>query len=260
MPKDGVLIRAHGIGRRDGNGGWLWRGVDLALHPGRAIGLIGRNGGGKTTLIRTLMGFILPHEGRVASETTIGYVPQTSQISFPFTVRDIVEMGRVRETPWFVRETAKDKKMVNQAIEQVGLTGLAQRPFNELSGGERQLTLIARAIATGCGALILDEPFTGLDLENQQRTLETLMDLANHAGMGVLFSTHQPDHLLTGADRTIILRRNDSFLFGPTPDVLTGPLLSDLYGVDIRVLDIGHQTRVQPHAVADIGPREKAAL
>jgi len=158
-------------------------------------------------------------------------------------------MGRAKHVRIFSGLTTKDYRVVDGALEQVGITQLGHCLFHQLSGGERQMVLIARAIATECGVLILDEPFTGLDLDNQERTLALLDNLASRMGIGILFTTHQPDHLFNHADFSLILQKNKDVISGHCPDILTESLLSQVYGVGIRILEIDHQIKKTRHAV-----------
>lgn len=247
------MIEAQGIGRRGPGGIWLWRGLDLSLVPGRVVGLLGRNGTGKTTLIRTMLGLIEPHEGVVKAESKAGYVPQRSQIAFPFTVRQVVNMGRVGRIRLFSGLSAADRLAVDVAMDRVGVSPLAERSFHELSGGERQLALIARAIAAECGVILLDEPFSGLDLDNQVQTLKLLYGLAQESGLGVLFSTHQPDHLLAGSCTALALMHGGSPVSGPSGELLTDRLLSQIYQTDVRIVEVQRPNVTTLHAAPHFG-------
>ena len=246
------MIEVDDLGRRMPNGTWLWRHLSFSVEPGRITGLIGRNGSGKTTLLRTLQGLIEPHEGRVDRGGPVGHVPQQSAISFPFAVRDVVAMGRARHVHLFAGLARRDRDAICRAMERVGITALADRSFLDLSGGERQLVLIARAVATDCRTLVLDEPFTGLDLENQSQTLALIRALAKEDGVAAIFSAHQPDHLFAVADEAIVLRRGQAAIQGPLPITLSAELLTEIYGVDVRVIDLARGTRNTRHAVAEL--------
>lgn len=217
------------------------------------VGLIGRNGTGKTTLLRTLLGFLTPHEGEVRASCTTGYVPQQSQIAFPFTTRQVTAMGRARHVGLFGSLSRADWRAVDAALERTGLAPLASMSFFELSGGERQLALIARSLASGCGALVLDEPFSDLDLDNQARTLGILRDLAAHQGMAVLYSTHQPDHLFAGSSATLALSSGGGHALGPTGALLTDAFLSEVYRTDVRIVDVERPAATTRHAAAHFG-------
>jgi iron complex transport system ATP-binding protein len=139
--------------------------------------------------------------------------------------------------------------MIDRAMERTGILDLDERPFHSLSGGEQQLVLIARAIATECDTLVLDEPFTGLDLENQCLTLSLLQRLATDDGLGVVFAAHQPDHLYAVADQALVLQKGSRAVQGSVLELLTSELLSQVYGVEVRVLDLEREVGTSRHAV-----------
>ncbi len=245
----GARIETHGLGRRMLDGTWLWRQVDLRVCAGQVVGLLGRNGSGKTTLLRTLLGLLKPDAGRVRTVAATGYVPQSTQLVLPFAVRDVVAMGRARHVRLFGGLAPADVRAVEMALAQVGLTALAERSFLELSGGERQLTLIARALASECQALILDEPFAALDLDNQRRTLALLGSLARRHALSIVFSAHHPDHVCAIADAVLMLRRGDAPIGGPVEHVLTPTTLRHIYGVDVEVIELPQSSSQRRHAI-----------
>lgn len=251
------MIDAQRIGRRLPSGEWLWRGISLCAEDGQITGIIGRNGSGKTTLLRAMLGVLSVDEGRIAQVGTVGYVPQRTEIALPFTVAEVVAMGRARHVGLFAGLRDQDRDIVERAVARVGLSALARRSFLELSGGERQLILIARALAGECRTLILDEPCSALDLDNQRRTLGLLRDLAKEAGVAVVFSTHNPDHLFAVADRALALSDGGAALQGRPADAFTAPKLGALYGVDMRILDIARDRGASRHAIPDVTPRAK---
>jgi iron complex transport system ATP-binding protein len=231
------------------DGTWLWRYASFTVHAGQAVGVLGRNGSGKTTLLRTLLGLLAPDEGSVDAVTGTGYVPQSSQLALPFAVRDVVAMGRVRHVRLFGGLARADLQAVDMALDRVGLSDLAARSFLELSGGERQLVLIARALAAECQALILDEPFASLDLDNQRRILSLLVTLARDHDLGIIFSAHHPDHVFAIADAVVVLTRGDVPIWGPVEQVLTEKRLCQTYGVAVEILELPHSDRRRRHAV-----------
>lgn len=246
---DGVQIEARALGRRLPDGLWLWHHVDLTVEPGHVVGILGRNGSGKTTLLRTMLGLVPPHAGSIAIAPAIGYVPQVSQLTLPFTVREVVSMGRARHVRLFGGLAAADIEVVERTLQHIGLTALAERSFLTLSGGERQLVLIARALASECTLLLLDEPFAALDLDNQHRTLTLLKSLAHSHAMSIVFSAHAPDHVFAVADTVLVLTRGAVPVCGPVNEVLTPAFLRQTYGVTVEVLDITHAGKPQRHAV-----------
>jgi iron complex transport system ATP-binding protein len=224
------------------------QGVSLSLAAGELVALLGGNGAGKSTLMRLLMGLALPWRGEVRLRgrllaslprrtvaAHLAYVPQTHHCPFPYSVREMVLLGRLGQGGWLRGPSAADHAAADQALQRLGLTPLAGRPCTQLSGGEQQLMLIARALAQGAQTLILDEPASGLDMGHQQRLLGLLRGLAAE-GCSVLMSTHQPAQALTHADRVLVLDQGRLLADGVPARVLTPALLQTLYGLRAELL------------------------
>lgn len=210
------------------------------------LALLGPNGGGKTTLLRTLLGLIPPLAGEVilgghplgrlpARERArlVAYVPQTQASAFAFTVGDVVLMGRTAQAGPFSRPAARDRDAAAAAMARLGIAHLAGRPCTEVSGGERQLALIARAVAQDARAVVLDEPTASLDFGNQGRVMREIDALAA-GGLGVIFSTHDPNHAARHADRVLLIRDGARLAHGPAREVVTRAALAALYGAEVR--------------------------
>jgi iron complex transport system ATP-binding protein len=174
----------------------------------------------------------------------VAYVPQASSSYFDFSLAEMVEMGRSAHLGAFARPGKRDREIARAAIERMGIGSLADRPVSGVSGGERQLALIARALATEAKAIVMDEPTANLDFGNQSRVLNEIARLKS-AGIAVLLCTHDPDHAFQIADRSLLLQAGQALAIGATNDVLTDANLSRLYGIDVRVsqIDIGGGTR-----------------
>lgn len=226
------------------------RDVNLSLGAGEALCVLGPNGGGKTTLFRTLLGLLPAHAGQVSLDgkplrtwsrnelaRRLAYVPQAHEGMFAFTVEEVVLMGRTAHVGLFASPSAEDRARALEAIETLGLGHLAREVYTRISGGERQLTLIARAIAQGAGIIVLDEPTASLDFGNRARVLDMLAGLAAR-GLGVLFSTHHPDEAFACADRVLMLRSGSIITAGPAREVITAENLQALYGVPVAVGDL----------------------
>lgn len=191
-------------------------GADLTVDRGELVGLIGPNGAGKTTLLRTVLGVLAPTTGRVLVDgsvakpgrTPIGYVPQRHDFAweFPISVANVVMMGLTGRLGVFRRPGLAHWEAVADALERVRMTDLADRPVGQLSGGQRQRVLVARALAAQPAVLLLDEPFTGLDMPTQQLLTELFADLARE-GRAVLMTTHDLLSALDGCDRIALLNR-----------------------------------------------------
>lgn len=216
---------------------WVLRRIDLRLEPGEVLAILGPNGCGKSTLLRCLAGLLAPREGRVRRRVdAVGYVPQAQQLAFDFTVLEAVLMGRARFLRLGAVPGSADRHAARAALERVGLAHLAERPFSALSGGERQLALIARALAVESPLLVLDEPASALDLRHQGRVLLLLRQLARQ-GYAVAFTTHHPQHALLAADRALLLFGPGQYALGPVARVVNEDSLTRLYGVPVRLVE-----------------------
>ena len=226
------------------------RDLDLEIAPGEVVCLLGPNGGGKTTLMRTLLGVIASLGGEVwLGERRIGdwlpherarrvaYVPQAAESYFDFSVMEMVEMGRSAYRGAFGSPSNADRAASATALERLGIAHLAGRPIHEVSGGERQLVLVARALATGAEILVMDEPTANLDFGNQALILAEIGRL-RETGKTVLLSTHQPDHAYRVADRALLLREGCVAALGPVASVLTSEALTALFGRPVEVLAV----------------------
>lgn len=229
-PADGVQISHLGFGFP--GTGWIFRDVSFRVPTGTVTAVLGPNGRGKTTLVRCAAGLLTAQEGQVCTDGTVGYVPQARAGAFAYTVADMVVMGRARHVAVFSTPGTADQLAAHDALTRVGLANLADRPFPKLSGGEQQLVLIARAIASESPVLVLDEPSSSLDLHNQGRIL-TLLDTLAADGLSVLMTTHHPDHALQVAE-SVVLMGSDAVYCGPAAGMLTDDNLSALYGIDVH--------------------------
>jgi iron complex transport system ATP-binding protein len=216
-------------------------GVSLAAGAGQVCGLFGPNGCGKTTLFRCCLGLLRARcETLAIGGVAIGglppaqrarlmaYVPQEHKPPFPLLVRDVVMLGR---TPWLGllgRETAADRCVVGEALDRFGLGELAAHPYDRLSGGQRQLVLVARAVAQQAPVMLLDEPASGLDFHNQVLIWQVLRALAA-SGTTIVCCTHDPNHVLWFCDRVAVMSAGVVIAEGPPRDALGAATLQRLY-------------------------------
>ena len=256
--EQGPLMSVEGLGFRYSRlRPWLFRNLGFTLQPGEILSILGPNARGKTTLLKCLAGLLSPREGAVSCAPGIGYVPQDHGAGPSFSVAEMVLMGRTRHLRAYQTPRREDHDAADAAMERVGVAGWAERDYSELSGGQRQLVLIARAVASGCELLILDEPASALDLNNQSRVLGVLSGLASD-GMGIIMTTHHPDHALHVSRNALLFVGSHDVRWGPTDDLLTGPALSEVYGLPICTPTVGTGSGERVIAVPDFGPSCRA--
>ncbi|MFE9687301.1 anchored repeat-type ABC transporter ATP-binding subunit [Streptomyces sp. NPDC006285] len=204
--------------------------ADLSLDAGELVGLIGPNGAGKTTLLRAALGLVPLAGGQIAVEgrtgrragQRVGYVPQRHEFAwdFPIDIAGAVLTGRTRRIGWLRRPGAADRAAVDEALELTGLSALRRRPVGELSGGQRQRVLVARALAAGPRVLLLDEPFTGVDVPTQELLNELFGRLAAE-GRGLLMTTHDLAAAARTCGRVVLL--NGTVVAEGGPELLADP-------------------------------------
>ena len=222
-----------GYGRRV-----VLRDLSFTINEGDFLGLVGPNGSGKTTVLRALLGTHPPLSGTVvkAPGLRFGYVPQRDQVDYdyPLTAVDVVLMGRYDRIGLGRRPAAEDRARAMQALEQVGIPELAGQHLKNLSGGQRQRTLIARALVGEPNVLVLDEPTNGMDLVSTTQILGLVRDLHERSGLTVLMVSHALNEVANYVER-IALVINEGFRIGSTGEIMTEPVLSEIYGIPVEV-------------------------
>ena len=227
--------------------------VSFSARGGEVIALLGPNGVGKSTLFRCLLGFLKPQRGEVridgkaladfsrrALAREIAYIPQSYSPTFNYTVRESVLMGVTAKLGALESPTAEQQVLVMRTLSQLGIAHLAERGSRKISGGERQLMLIARALVQNARVLIMDEPTANLDYGNSYHVMERVAQLGKD-GYTVIFSSHDPNQAFRHATRVLALKDGSILADGPSAQVLTEPVLSTLYGIPVAVrsVDIG---------------------
>jgi ABC-type Mn2+/Zn2+ transport system ATPase subunit len=209
--------------------------VTFELRAGERIGVLGPNGGGKSTLFRVLLGELEPLAGSVSGVARFGFVPQTerSRLDYPVSALDVALMGTLSRVPWWRITGRSERRRARAALARVGLADVADTTFGELSGGQRQRVLVARALVQDAPVLLLDEPFTGVDLPSAE-LLESLLTELAAEGRGVLIATHDLDQVLAWDEVLCLNRRMGAF---GRPDVtLTRAVLEQTYGAAVVAL------------------------
>jgi len=224
------------------------RGVSVAVDEGQVVFVFGANGSGKTTLLDCLSGVRGPRTGRVTIDDVslaefsprerarrIGVVPQLHEPVFTYTVQDAVLMGRAPHLGLFARPGPIDRNAVTRALEAVGAGALKDRPYTEISGGERQLVLIARGLAQGASCLLMDEPVAHLDPHHQRDTLEVVRRLADE-GFSFVVTSHHPNHALLYADEVALLDEGTVVVRGTPDEAIREETLRAVYGMEFEIV------------------------
>jgi iron complex transport system ATP-binding protein len=242
----------------DGDHHRVLDGLTMDLPTASITAILGPNGAGKTTLIHILLGLLKPYEGVISVSgkdltlctrrelsRKIAFVPQSEYTAFDFSVLEYVLLGRAPHIRMLQLPTKEDLNHTLKQIDALGLAHLVNRSILELSGGERQLVLIARALAQEPKLLLLDEPTTHLDLSNRNRILATLSELANR-GVTIVFTTHDPEAAASTAGYLVLMKEGRILSSGPMDNILTAEGLSEAYGIPVRVVRVDGQPVILP--------------
>lgn len=236
--------------------------ITFSIESGKILCILGPNGVGKSTLFKTILGFLKLQHGSILLDgesilnwsrrklaKSIAYVPQTQAQPFPFSVLEVVTMGRTAHLRSFESPSKKDVEIAESSLDRLEILFLKNRIFSELSGGERQMVLIARALTQQPQVLIMDEPTSNLDFGNQIRTLKQINRLAQ-SGLCIVMTSHFPDHAFLCSANVVLLQKDKSYQTGVFDKVVTEENLRKAYGIDVKII----------HTVDDKGAVIKACV
>lgn len=223
--------------------------VNFSVNTGEICVLLGPNGVGKTTLFKTILKLLPILSGEICIDgqdiskwsysrlaESMAYVSQYHIPPFPYDVKDVVLLGRVNSTGYLGQPKKLDYEIADAAMEDMGILHLRDKPYTDISGGERQLVMVARALAQEPDFLIMDEPTANLDYGNMVKVINKIRSLKKK-GLGVILTSHMPDQAFMCESNVVLLQRHKPLLFGPARDIVTEKNLHDAYNVDIQVVE-----------------------
>lgn len=236
--------------------------INFELNQGDVLAILGPNGVGKTTLLKCIMNIHPWTDGhsmldekfisRLSEKElwqNVAYVPQAKNLAFSYTAEEMVLLGRSAYLGLFSRPGKKDYRIAQEAMESIGIAHLRKKSCNQMSGGELQMVLIARALASKPKILILDEPESNLDFKNQLVILDTIKNLSAHSKISCIFNTHYPDHALQVSTHSLILNRDLSNFYGKSTQIINRDTLKKSFGVHVFINDTVFENKKYQHII-----------
>ena len=270
--RDGLTasLSVRGVTVAYPSGATALRDTTFELGPGTICGLVGINGSGKSTLFKAIMGLLRPQQGEVRigglavdaalRRNLVAYVPQSEEVdwNFPVLVEDVVTMGRYGHMGFLRIASAEDKRKVAEALDRVGMWGFRRRQIGELSGGQKKRVFLARALAQEGRVILLDEPFTGVDVKTEDAIVALMRELREE-GRLMLVSTHNLGSVPEFCDRTVLLNRT-VLAYGPTVEIFTQANLEKTFGGVLRHFVLNEGESGRPRALDVITDDERAVI
>lgn len=211
----------------------IFQGHSFSLKAGEILSILGPNGSGKTTLLKTLLNILPLDKGTINIDGTFAYVPQETMSPFDYSVKEMVLMGTSSQNGLFAVPKQKDFVKTEEVLKQVGMFHLINESFSHLSGGQKQMILIARALVSNPDIIMLDEPCSALDYHNQDKVLQAMSEVSKN-GKIVIFTTHCPLQALHVSHKVLLVKKSQKSVFGNASDILTGEHLTSLYDITIN--------------------------
>lgn len=234
----------------------VFENISFSVEKGDVLCILGHNGTGKTTLLKCLNGLFNISSGNILIKgenieslsfsdisKIIGYIPQGHVATFPFTVLDVVLMGRASYLRLTESPKNNDLEIAKDSLKKLGIYGIKDKEYTKLSGGERQLVFLARILTQQPDVLILDEPTSHLDFGNQIKFLEIIEQLS-HLGLAIIMSSHFPDHAFLSSTKVAIMKNKSFIDFGRPNDIITEENLKKTYGIDVELIEINNNRKV----------------
>ena len=258
----GITIKVADAGFSYNGSDNVFENIGFSITEGEILSILGPNGTGKTSLLKCLNGLHRLTEGQISVDEQkitgmrwsdigkkVGYIPQAHDSTFPYTVLEMVRMGRAPHIGLFSSPTKKDTAVAEEAIEELGISHLKGKAYTNLSGGEAQLVLIARALAAEPKALLLDEPTSHLDFKNQAAILNLLEKLSREHGLAIIMTTHFPDHALSISDKALLMANGKGGIVGRTAEVINENSLKNVFGIEVKIISFNNENHQAVHVV-----------
>ncbi len=236
----------------------IFENINFSVQKGDVFCILGPNGTGKTTLIKCINGLMKLSSGKILFNEkniyslnkteiakNIGYIPQIHNSTFPFSVLDVVLMGRSPHLEMFASPGEKDIKIAEESLKTLNITHMRDVPYTEISGGEQQLVFLARILTQKPSVLLLDEPTSHLDFGNQMRTLNIIEKLAK-SGLSIVMSSHFPDQAFISANKVALMKGKNFIDIGSPEKVINEENMEKIYDVQVKIVDIEHRKACIP--------------